>query len=45
MKNVVLGMLAKISQIDAGMKQLTARIEAQSLLISALLLAVSKEGA
>lgn len=44
MKNVVLSMLAKISQIDAGMKQLTARVEAQSLLISALLLAVSKEG-
>ncbi|KKW49558.1 anti-RssB factor [Pantoea ananatis] len=44
MKNVVLSMLAKISQIDAGMKQLTARVEAQSLLISALVLAVSKEG-
>lgn len=44
MKNVVLSMLAKISHIDAGMKQLTARVEAQSLLISALVLAVSKEG-
>ncbi|WP_421652471.1 sigma-S stabilization anti-adapter protein IraP [Pantoea stewartii] len=44
MKNVVLSMLAKISQIDAGMKQLTARVEARSLLISALVLAVSKEG-
>lgn len=44
MKNVVLSMLAKISKIDAGMKQLTARVEAQSLLISALVLAVSKEG-
>lgn len=44
MKNVVLSMLAKISHIDAGMKQLTARIEAQSLLISALVLAVSREG-
>ncbi|WP_367143439.1 anti-adapter protein IraP [Pantoea stewartii] len=44
MRNVVLGMLAKISKIDAGMKQLTARLEAQSLLISALVLAVSREG-
>lgn len=45
MKNVVLSMLAKISKIDAGMKQLTARVEAQSLLISALVLAViSREG-
>ncbi|GME47194.1 MULTISPECIES: anti-adapter protein IraP [unclassified Pantoea] len=44
MKNVVLSMLAKISHIDAGMKQLTARVEAQSLLISALVLAVSREG-
>lgn len=44
MKNVVLSMLAKISHIDANMKQLTARVEAQSLLISALVLAVSKHG-
>ncbi|MCX3311124.1 anti-adapter protein IraP [Pantoea vagans] len=44
MKNVVLSMLAKISSIDANMKQLTARVEAQSLLISALVLAVSKQG-
>lgn len=44
MKNVVLTMLAKISKIDAETKQLTARVEAQSLLISALVLAVSKQG-
>lgn len=44
MKNVVLSMLAKISKIDAEAKQLTARVEAQSLLISALVLAVSKQG-
>lgn len=44
MKNVVLSMLAKISHIDAEMKQLTARVEAQSLLISALVLAVGKHG-
>lgn len=37
-------MLAKISHIDADMKQLTARVEAQSLLISALVLAVSRQG-
>lgn len=44
MKNVVLSMLAKISKIDAETKHLTARVEAQSLLISALVLAVSKQG-
>lgn len=44
MKNVVLSMLAKISHIDASMKQLTARVEAQSLLISVLTLAVSRKG-
>jgi len=44
MKNVVLSMLAKISKIDAETKQLSARVEAQSLLISALVLAVSKQG-
>lgn len=44
MKNVVLSMLTKMSQIDASTKQLTARVEAQSLLISALVLAVSKQG-
>lgn len=44
MKNVVLSILAKISHIDAGMKQLTARVEAQSLLISALVMAVSRQG-
>lgn len=44
MKNVVLSMFAKISKIDAETKQLTARVEAQSLLISALVLAVSRQG-
>lgn len=44
MKNVVLSMLAKISHIDADMKQLTARVEAQSLLISSLVLAVRRNG-
>lgn len=37
-------MLAKISKIDAATKQLAARVEAQSLLISALVLAVSRQG-
>lgn len=41
MKNVVLSMLATISHSDADMKQLTARVEAQSLLMSPLVLAVS----
>ncbi|MFU9137972.1 anti-adapter protein IraP [Erwinia tasmaniensis] len=44
MKNVILSMLAKISRLDAETKRLTARVEAQSLLISALVLAVGKKG-
>ncbi|QKJ86258.1 anti-adapter protein IraP [Paramixta manurensis] len=44
MKNIILHMLAKISTMDAETKQLTAQVEAQSLLISALMLAISKEG-
>ncbi|WP_439212273.1 anti-adapter protein IraP [Duffyella gerundensis] len=44
MKNVVLSILAKISKMDAATKQLSARLEAQSLLIGALVLAVRKSG-
>ena len=44
MTNIILGMIAKISRMDAETKQLTARIEAQSLLLSAFLLAAGKEG-
>jgi len=44
MKNVVLSILAKISKMDATTKQLSARVEAQSLLIGALVLAVGKNG-
>lgn len=44
MKNVILNMLAKMSVMDAEAKQLTAQVEAQSLLISALMLAIGKEG-
>ncbi|RWR00592.1 hypothetical protein ED28_17155 [[Pantoea] beijingensis] len=44
MKNVIISMLAKISKMDAEAKHLTARVEAQSLLIGALVLAVGKNG-
>ncbi|WP_318373997.1 anti-adapter protein IraP [Enterobacter sp.] len=44
MKNVILGMIAKISKMDAEAKQLAARVEAQSLLLAALLLTVGKNG-
>ncbi|POP47226.1 anti-adapter protein IraP [Superficieibacter electus] len=44
MTNIILGMIAKISRMDAETKQLTARIEAQSLLLGAFLLATGKEG-
>ncbi|WES66389.1 anti-adapter protein IraP [Superficieibacter sp. HKU1] len=44
MTNIILGMIAKISRMDAETKQLSARIEAQSLLLSAFLLAAGKEG-
>lgn len=44
MTNIILGMIAKISKMDAQTKQLSARIEAQSLLLGAFLLATGKEG-
>ncbi|WP_075181037.1 anti-adapter protein IraP [Pantoea sp. 1.19] len=44
MKNVIFGMLAKISKMDAEAKQLTAQVEAQALLLSALVLTVSHKG-
>ncbi|YCI30837.1 anti-adapter protein IraP [Erwinia sp. PK3-005] len=44
MKNVIMSILAKISKMDAETKELTARVEAQSLLISALFITVSKKG-
>ncbi|MGB9097903.1 anti-adapter protein IraP [Erwinia sp.] len=44
MKNVIFSMLAKISKMDAESKQLTAQVEAQSLLIGALTLTVGKNG-
>ena len=44
MNNVILSIIAKISAMDAESKQLAAQVEAQSLLISALMLAIGKEG-
>ncbi|WP_435930587.1 anti-adapter protein IraP [Dryocola sp. BD613] len=44
MKNIIISMIAKISKMDAESKLLTARVEAQSLLLSATLLAVGKDG-
>ncbi|STV89661.1 anti-RssB factor [Klebsiella michiganensis] len=44
MNNVILSIIAKISAMDAESKQLAAQAEAQSLLISALMLAIGKEG-
>ncbi|MDX6022597.1 anti-adapter protein IraP [Scandinavium sp. V105_16] len=44
MKNLILGVIAKISKMDAEAKQLAAKVEAQSLLIGALLLTVGKNG-
>ncbi|VDR27999.1 anti-RssB factor [Raoultella terrigena] len=38
MNNVILSIIAKISSMDAESKQLAAQVEAQSLLISALML-------
>jgi len=42
MKNIILSMIAKISRMEADAKQLTAQVEAQSLLLSALFLTVGK---
>lgn len=44
MKNIILSMIAKISRMEADAKQLTAQVEAQSLLLSALFLTVGKNG-
>ena len=44
MKNIIISMIAKISRMDAEAKQLTARVEAQSLLLSALVLTLGKNG-
>ncbi|PKE27690.1 anti-adapter protein IraP [Rahnella sp. AA] len=44
MKNIILSMVAKISRMEVDAKQLTAQVEAQSLLLSAVFLTVGKNG-
>ncbi|MBU9809038.1 anti-adapter protein IraP [Rahnella sp. C60] len=44
MKNIILSMVAKISRMEADSKQLTAQVEAQSLLLSAVFLTLGKNG-
>ena len=44
MKQLVIDMLMKIAKIDVDAKELTAQVEAQSLLIAALLLTAGREG-
>lgn len=44
MNNIIISMIAKISKMDADAKLLTAQVEAQSLLLSAMLLTVGKQG-
>lgn len=44
MKNLILSVIAKISKMDAEAKELAAKVEAQSLLIGALLLTIGKNG-
>ncbi|EOI3527352.1 anti-adapter protein IraP [Cronobacter dublinensis] len=44
MKNVIYSMLAKISKMNAETKQLTAQVEAQALLLSAMLITIGKDG-
>lgn len=44
MNNVILSMLAKISMMDAEAKLLASRVEAQSLIMSALVLTIGQNG-
>lgn len=44
MNNVIMSMIAKISKMDVETKELTAQVEAQSLMLSAILLSTSKNG-
>nr|WP_113867632.1 anti-adapter protein IraP [Brenneria salicis]NMN92061.1 sigma-S stabilization anti-adaptor protein [Brenneria salicis ATCC 15712 = DSM 30166]RBP61191.1 sigma-S stabilization anti-adaptor protein [Brenneria salicis ATCC 15712 = DSM 30166]RLM30211.1 anti-RssB factor [Brenneria salicis ATCC 15712 = DSM 30166] len=44
MRNVIISMVTKISKMDAEAKLLAARVEAQSLLLGALLLTIGKNG-
>ncbi|MCU5773290.1 anti-adapter protein IraP [Erwiniaceae bacterium BAC15a-03b] len=44
MKQLVIDILMKLAKMDVDSKELTAQVEAQSLLIAALLLTAGKEG-
>ncbi|WP_034946907.1 anti-adapter protein IraP [Erwinia oleae] len=44
MKQLVIDVLMKIANIEVEAKELTAQVEAQSLLVAALLLTAGKEG-
>jgi len=44
MKQLVIDILMKMAKMDVDTKELTAQVEAQSLLIAALLLTAGKEG-
>jgi len=44
MNNVIYSMIAKISKMDAEAKILTAQVEAQALLLSAMLMTIGKNG-
>jgi len=44
MKQLVIDILMKLAKMDVDTKELTAQVEAQSLLIAALLLTADKEG-
>ena len=43
MKNLMIHVLIKLSKVEVEAKELVAQVEAQSLLIAALVLSVSKE--
>ena len=43
MKNLMIDVLIKLSKVEVDAKELVAQVEAQSLLIAALILSVSKE--
>lgn len=44
MKQLVIDILMKLARMDVDTKELTAQVEAQSLVLAALLLTVGKEG-
>ncbi|ATZ10805.1 anti-adapter protein IraP [Erwinia amylovora] len=45
MKQLVIDILMKLARMDVDTKELTAQVEAQSLVLAALLLTVGKDGA